>query len=65
MKVTVKGSDGKGIPLGFTNDEGYYFWDKRPTDGSRIVNEEVDYTITISKEGYHEDKKGSSFSTKG
>ncbi len=65
VKVTVKGSDGKGIPLGFTNDEGYYFWDKRPTDGSRIVNEEVDYTITISKEGYHEDKKGSSFSTKG
>ena len=29
------------------------------------MNEEVDYTIQISKEGYHEDKNGSSFSTMG
>lgn len=65
VKVTVKGSDGKAIPVGFTMKDGSYYWDKRATDESRIINEEVDYTITISKEGYHEDKKGSSFTTKG
>lgn len=65
VKITVKGSDGKGIPVGYSQKDGSYFWDKRATDESRIINEEVDYTITISKEGYHEDKKGSSFSTKG
>lgn len=65
VKVTVKGTDGKAIPVGFTMEDGSYFWDKSPASGDRYVNEEVDYTITISKEGYHEDKKGSSFSTKG
>lgn len=65
VKVTVKGSDGKAIPVGFTMEDGSYFWDKSPASGDRYVNEEVDYTITISKEGYHEDKKGSSFTTKG
>lgn len=65
VKVTVKGSDGKAIPVGFTMEDGSYFWDKSPASGDRYINEEVDYTITISKEGYHEDKKGSSFTTKG
>jgi outer membrane protein OmpA-like peptidoglycan-associated protein len=65
VKVTVKGNDGKAIPVGFTMDDGSYFWEKSPASGDRYINEEADYTITISKEGYHEDKKGSSFSTKG
>ncbi|MFZ9029625.1 MAG: OmpA family protein, partial [Crocinitomicaceae bacterium] len=65
VKVTVKGSDGKAIPVGFTMEDGSYFWEKSPASGDRYINEEADYTITISKEGYHEDKKGSSFSTKG
>jgi len=62
-KVVVTSSDGNTWE-GYTDNSGSVFWDKKPT-GDRYVNEEVDYTIQISKEGYHEDKNGSSFSTMG
>ncbi len=49
---------------GYTDESGAVFWDKRPT-GERYINEEASYKINISKEGFHEDKNGSSFSTEG
>lgn len=49
---------------GYTDASGSVFWDKKPT-GDRYVNEEVSYNIQISKEGFHEDKNGSTFSTEG
>lgn len=63
VKVVVKGSDGSTWE-GFTNKQGSVFWDKKP-DASRYVNENTSYTISISKAGYHEDKKGSQFTTVG
>lgn len=47
---------------GYTDKSGSVFWDKKPT-GDRYINEETSYKINISKEGYHEDKNGSSFTT--
>jgi len=49
---------------GYTVKDGSVFWDKKPT-GERYINEESSYKINISKEGYHEDKNGSGFSTEG
>ncbi len=49
---------------GYTDASGAVFWDKRP-QGDRYINEETSYKINISKEGFHEDKNGSSFSTEG
>lgn len=67
-KVVVKGSD-NSVWEGYTMDNGSVYWDKRPTEdpnfGDRFVNENTTYTINISKEGYHEDQKGSSFTTEG
>jgi outer membrane protein OmpA-like peptidoglycan-associated protein len=63
VKVVVKGSDNTTWE-GFTNKSGSIFWDKKP-DNVRYVKEETSYTISISKEGYHEDKKGSQFTTVG
>jgi peptidoglycan-associated lipoprotein len=63
VRVVVKGTDGSTWE-GFTNKSGSVFWDKK-TDGNRWVNEETSYTIAISKDGYHEDKKGSQFTTMG
>jgi outer membrane protein OmpA-like peptidoglycan-associated protein len=63
VKVVVKASDGATWE-GKTNKGGSVFWDKKPTT-DRYVNEELSYTITISKDGYHEDKKGSQFTTVG
>lgn len=63
VKVVVKGSDGSTWE-GYTNKQGTVFWDKKP-NSDRYVNEATSYTIAISKEGYHEDKKGSSFTTVG
>jgi peptidoglycan-associated lipoprotein len=65
VRVVVKGSDGSNWE-GYTDDQGSVFWDKKPTEdqfGDRYVNEETSYQITISKEGYHEDKNGSLFTT--
>lgn len=63
VRVQVKGTDGSAWE-GFTKKDGSVFWDKK-ADGTRYVNEETSYTIAISKEGYHEDKKGSQFTTLG
>lgn len=68
VRVIVKGSDNSTWE-GYTDVNGSMFWDKRPTEdptfGLRYINEEISYTINISKEGYHEDKNGSSFTTVG
>lgn len=63
VRVVVKGSDNSTWE-GFTRKDGSIFWDKKP-DGLRYVNEVTSYTINISKEGYHPDKKGAQFTTVG
>lgn len=63
VKVKVTGTDGSTWE-GFTNKQGSVFWDKKPSS-ERYVNENTSYSIAISKEGYHEDKKGSQFTTMG
>ena len=62
-KVVVTVSNGETWE-GYTDASGSVFWDKKPA-GDRYVNEESSYNIQISKEGYHEDKNGSTFSTEG
>lgn len=62
-KVVVTSSTGDTWE-GYTTDNGSVFWDKKP-NGDRFINEEASYTIKISKEGYHEDKNGSKFTTIG
>lgn len=66
VRVIVKGSDNTTWE-GYTDENGSVFWDKRPTPdvngNERYVNENTSYKITISKEGYHEDKEGSKFTT--
>ncbi|TNE70564.1 MAG: hypothetical protein EP333_10240 [Bacteroidetes bacterium] len=66
VRVIVKGTDGSTWE-GYTDEQGSVFWDKRPSAdanyGDRYVNENTSYRITISKEGYHEDKEGSKFTT--
>jgi peptidoglycan-associated lipoprotein len=66
VRVIVKGSDNSTWE-GYTDENGSVFWDKRPSPDAngneRFVNENVSYKITISKEGYHEDKEGSKFTT--
>ncbi|MBL4861963.1 MAG: OmpA family protein [Crocinitomicaceae bacterium] len=67
VKVVVKGTDGSTWE-GYTDENGSVFWDKKPTAdnfGERYINEKTEYNINISKEGYHEDKHGSSFTTIG
>lgn len=64
VRVVVKGSDGSQWE-GYTKKDGAtQLWDKK-VDGKRYVNEETSYTISIAKEGYHEDKKGAQFTTLG
>jgi outer membrane protein OmpA-like peptidoglycan-associated protein len=66
VRVIVKGSDNSTWE-GYTDENGSVFWDKRPSPdvngNERYVNENASYKITISKEGYHEDKEGSKFTT--
>jgi peptidoglycan-associated lipoprotein len=61
--VKVTGADGKTFE-GITNADGSVSWDKQP-NGDRYVIEEGSYTIKLSKEGFHEDTKGASFTTVG
>lgn len=62
--VEVAGSDGTSFK-GVTNSDGVVFWDKK-VDGERFINEEMEYTVTISPlEGYHESDNQSQFSTVG
>ena len=63
VKVVVTDNN-NGTWEGYTDKSGAVFWDKKPT-GDRYINEESGYKINISKEGYHEDKNGSSFTTEG
>lgn len=63
VQVVVTAADGNKWE-GFTDENGSVFWDKKPS-GERFINEEVSYTINISKDGYHEDKNGTTFSTEG
>jgi peptidoglycan-associated lipoprotein len=63
VKVVVKGSDGSTWE-GYTKDGISPVWTKKP-DGTRYVNKDVSYSISISKEGYLEDKKGAKFTTVG
>lgn len=63
VKVVVTDNN-DGTWEGYTDKSGAVFWDKKPT-GDRYINEESSYKINISKEGFHEDKNGSSFTTEG
>lgn len=63
VRVTVLASTGDKWE-GFTDENGAVFWDKKPA-GDRYINEDATYKINISKEGFHEDTKGSSISTVG
>lgn len=64
-EVRVVVTDNKnGTWEGYTVKDGSIFWDKKPT-GERYINEDFSYKINISKEGYHEDKNGASFTTEG
>lgn len=60
-KVVVTGSDGTTWE-GYTNDKGTIAWDKKP-NGDRYINQDVSYVVKVSKEGYHEDPRGSKFTT--
>ncbi len=63
-KVSVVGSDGSKWE-GYTKKNGYtILWDKK-ADGSRYVNAGVQYQISVSKEGYYENKKIEKFTTEG
>ncbi len=62
-KVVVTATDGATWE-GYTDENGGVFWDKKPT-GDRYINEESGYKINISKEGFHEDKNGTTISTVG
>lgn len=64
VKVVITGSTAGDKWEGVTGKDGSVFWDKKP-NGDRFVNENSDYKINISKEGYYEDKNGSKFTTKG
>lgn len=61
-KVIVTDNAG-GTWEGYTNKQGTVFWDKKPT-GDRYINEEGSYTISVSKDGYH-DAQGSRITTVG
>jgi outer membrane protein OmpA-like peptidoglycan-associated protein len=63
VTVVAKGSDGSTWE-GKTNKSGSVFWDKK-TDATRYINQDVEYSINVSKEGYHENKKPSQFTTLG
>jgi outer membrane protein OmpA-like peptidoglycan-associated protein/tetratricopeptide (TPR) repeat protein len=64
VKVIIKGADAANSWEGYTKKDGSIMWDKRP-NGDRYVLENMAYTIAISKEGFHEDKKGAKFTTVG
>lgn len=63
VNITVRGSDGSTF-TGVTNDKGTILFEKKP-NGDRFVAENVTYNIAIQKEGFHEDKIGSEFTTEG
>lgn len=62
-KVTVTSSTGQSWE-GYTNKQGVVFWDKKP-NGDRFINENDTYTISVSKEGYHDNAGSSRITTVG
>lgn len=62
-KVTVTSSTGESWE-GYTNKQGVVFWDKKP-NGDRFINENDTYTISVSKEGYHDNAGSSRITTVG
>lgn len=64
VKVVVTGSNPNEKWEGLTAKDGSVFWDKKP-NGDRYIQENSEYKINISKEGYYENKTGASISTKG
>lgn len=64
VKVVVQGNVAADRWEGKTGKDGSIYWDKKP-DGSRYVNENSSYKITISKEKYYESKTGADFTTVG
>jgi outer membrane protein OmpA-like peptidoglycan-associated protein len=64
VPVTVTMENGQKF-TGTTNAQGKVFWDKKP-DGTRFVNEEESYTISLGNvKGYKENTKTSGITTKG
>lgn len=64
LAVKVTGTDGSTWE-GYTTESGSVMWDKKP-DGSRFINEETSYSITLgTKEGYKESTEEQSVSTEG
>lgn len=59
--VKVIGSDGSSWE-GYTNDQGFIFWDKKP-NGDRYINENISYEILVSKDGFQENIKKAKIST--
>ena len=64
VKVTITGKDGANSWEGYTKKDGKICWDKRP-NGDRYLSEEMAYSISISKDGYHPDKNGAKITTIG
>ncbi|MDX1651339.1 MAG: OmpA family protein [Brumimicrobium sp.] len=62
--VEVTGDNGDSF-RGVTNAQGSIYWDKKP-DGSRYINEEVNYTVKILPlERFHESDDVEQFTTVG
>ena len=64
VKVIITGKDGANSWEGYTKKDGKICWDKRP-NGDRYLSEEMAYSISISKDGYHADKNGAKITTIG
>ncbi len=63
-KIYVEGSDGSKYEAS-ANANGKYTWQLKSDKKGRYINPDVDYTLKAEKEGYYEDLKGASFTTKG
>lgn len=63
-KVVVTGSNPNEKWEGITAKDGSIYWDKKP-NSDRYVQEESEYTILVSKEGYYENKTPATIITKG
>jgi peptidoglycan-associated lipoprotein len=64
VKITITGKDGANSWEGYTKKDGKICWDKKP-NGDRYLSEEMAYSISISKDGYHTDKNGAKITTIG
>lgn len=63
-KVVVTGSNPNEKWEGITAKDGTIFWDKKP-NSDRYIQEESEYSILVSKEGYYENKTPATIITKG